>query len=178
MNSTQKLFIRPIKEDDLYIIWSLAFKEENPEWKKWDAPYFKHETMSFEEFLKLRDTWVNVPNKKAVIYDDDVIGTVSYYWEHEPSRWLEMGITLHQPHTWGKGIGTKVMSIWIEHLFNTLKIVRVGYTTWSGNKGMIRIGEKLGMTMEAKIRKVRYYNGCYYDSIRMGLLREEWEKSN
>lgn len=38
MNSTQKLFIRPIKEDDLYIIWSLAFKEENPEWKKWDAP--------------------------------------------------------------------------------------------------------------------------------------------
>lgn len=53
------------------------------------------------------------------------------------------------------------MSIWIEHLFNTLNIVRVGYTTWSGNKGMIRIGEKLGMTMEAKIRKVRYYNGCY-----------------
>ena len=87
-----------------------------------------------------------------------------------------MGITLHQPHTWGKGIGTKVMSIWIEHLFNTLNIVRVGYTTWSGNKGMIRIGEKLGMTMEAKIRKVRYYNGCYYDSIRMGLLKKNGKR--
>ena len=34
---------------------------------------------------------------------------------------------------------------------------------------MIKIGERLGMTMEARIRKVRYYNGTYYDSIRMGL---------
>jgi len=30
--------------------------------------------------------------------------------------------------------------------------------------------------MEARIRKVRYYNEHYYDSIRMGLSREEWEK--
>lgn len=39
---------------------------------------------------------------------------------------------------------------------------------------MIRVGEKLGMQMEARLRKCRYYNGTYYDSIRMGLLREEW----
>ena len=30
--------------------------------------------------------------------------------------------------------------------------------------------------MEARIRKVRYYDGNYYDSIRMGILREEWEQ--
>lgn len=40
---------------------------------------------------------------------------------------------------------------------------------------MIRVGEKLGMQLEARIRKVRYYDGVYYDSIRMGMLREEWE---
>ncbi|MGM9921748.1 MAG: GNAT family N-acetyltransferase, partial [Bhargavaea sp.] len=28
----------------------------------------------------------------------------------------------------------------------------------------------------ARIRKVRYWNGTYYDSIRMGMLREEWEE--
>lgn len=86
-----------------------------------------------------------------------------------------MGISIYQSDNWGKGIGTNVMRMWIDHLFNTLDIVRVGYTTWSGNKGMIKIGERLGMTMEARIRKVRYYNGTYYDSIRMGLLREEWQ---
>lgn len=122
-----------------------------------------------------KDDWINVPNRGAVIYNDKVIGTVSYYWEHEPSKWLEMGISIYQSDNWGKGIGTNVMRMWIDHLFNTLDIVRVGYTTWSGNKGMIKIGERLGMTMEARIRKVRYYNGTYYDSIRMGLLREEWQ---
>jgi len=54
-------------------------------------------------------------------------------------------------------------------------LVRVGYTTWSGNARMIKVGEKLGMTMEARLRKVRFWNGTYYDSIRMGILREEWE---
>lgn len=43
---------------------------------------------------------------------------------------------------------------------------------------MIRVGEKLGMQMEARIRKVRYYNNHYYDSIQMSILREEWEKEN
>ncbi len=41
----------------------------------------------------------------------------------------------------------------------------------------VKVGEKLGMTMEARIRKTRLYNGVFYDSIRMGLLREEWEEN-
>jgi len=42
---------------------------------------------------------------------------------------------------------------------------------------MIKVGEKLGMMMEARLRKCRFYNGEYYDSIRMGILREEWENN-
>ena len=41
----------------------------------------------------------------------------------------------------------------------------------------MRVGEKLGMQLEARIRKVRYYEGHYYDSIRMGVLREQWEEN-
>ena len=112
------LVIRPIMEQDLPILWSLIYKEEFPEWKKWDAPYFEHKQIPY---------------------------------------------------------GTKALRLWTNHLFNTLPLVRVGFTTWSGNERMICLGEKLGMTMEARLRKCRYYNGRYYDSIRMGLLREEWE---
>ncbi len=87
-----------------------------------------------------------------------------------------MGIVLYSVDRWGKGIGTDVLRAWMNHLFTTMPLVRVGFTTWSGNKRMIRVGEKLGMQMEARLRKVRYYNGEYYDSIRMGILREEWEE--
>jgi len=40
---------------------------------------------------------------------------------------------------------------------------------------MIKVGEKLGVQMEVSLRKCCYYNGEYYHSIRMGLLKEEWE---
>ncbi len=106
-----------------------------------------------------------------------IIGQITYYWEYEPTRWLEMGITIFDPAYWSGGYGTRAMRMWISHLFKTKTIERVGYTTWSGNHRMVRVGEKLGMTMEARLRKTRYYNGIYYDSIRMGIIREEWEEN-
>jgi len=33
------------------------------------------------------------------------------------------------------------------------------------------------METEARIRKARCYEGTYYDSIRMGMLKEEWEQT-
>ena len=43
-----------------------------------------------------------------------------------------------------------------------------------GNIRMMKAAEKLGMLQEARIRKVRYYNDEYYDSVKYGILREEW----
>jgi RimJ/RimL family protein N-acetyltransferase len=40
---------------------------------------------------------------------------------------------------------------------------------------MIKAAEKVGMQEEARIRKARTVEGKYYDAIKMGVLREEWE---
>ena len=53
-------------------------------------------------------------------------------------------------------------------------LVRIGLAMWSGNHRMIRSAEKLGMKMEARIRKARLHQDTYYDAVRMGVLREEW----
>lgn len=178
MHQDQELVIRPIREEDLPRLWNLIYKEEAPEWKKWDAPYFEHKTIAFDAFMEKSENYVARDNFWGIEVDGVLCGIVSYYWEHEPSHWLEMGIVFHEAPSWGKGLGTRALKLWIDHLFSTMPLVRVGYTTWSGNTRMIRIGEKLGMTMEARIRKVRFYNGEYYDSIRMGILHEEWEALN
>ncbi|GIO25148.1 GNAT family N-acetyltransferase [Oceanobacillus sp. J11TS1] len=178
MYKDKDLIIRPIEKKDLPRLWELIYKEEHPEWKKWDAPYFPHKTKSYNAFLSEQEHWINSENYWTIEVEGNVQGTVSYYWEHQPSQWLEIGIVLHEADSWGKGVGTRALKLWINHLFNQLPLVRVGLTTWSGNQRMIRVAEKLGMQMEARIRKVRYYNGEYYDSIRMGLLREEWENQH
>ena len=175
MYKNHELIIRPIKEEDLYSLWELAYKEESPEWKKWDAPYFEHKPLSYDDYLKNSAQLINQEDYWGIEVNGKIIGTVSYYWEHKPSNWLEMGIAIYNPQYWSGGYGTRALTLWIDHLFNTLPLVRIGFTTWSGNHRMIKVGEKLGMQMEARLRKCRFYNNTYYDSIRMGLLREEWE---
>lgn len=49
----------------------------------------------------------------------------------------------------------------------------IGMTTWSRNGAMMAVAEKLGFLKEGQIRKVRYYQGHYYDSMKCGILREE-----
>ncbi|MFC4323190.1 GNAT family N-acetyltransferase [Litchfieldia salsa] len=135
----------------------------------------KHKSMSYEQFIAIGTNWVGKESFWVITVDENISGIVSYYFEDEQNKWLEMGIVLHEAHNWNMGLGTRVLNLWINHIFKNLPLVRVGLTTWSGNERMIRVGEKLGMQMEARIRKVRYYQGEYYDSIRMGILREEWE---
>ncbi len=171
----KELVIRPINEKDVPQLWQLIYGEKEPEWKKWDAPYFEHIHIPYDQFLAEREKWIDQSSRSAILVNDKLIGTLGYYWEHKPSNWLEMGIVIYDPRYWSGGYGTKAIRFLINHLFTTMPLVRVGYTTWSGNERMIKVGEKLGMTMEARLRKCRYYNGEYYDSIRMGLLREEWE---
>ncbi|MEK3836680.1 MULTISPECIES: GNAT family N-acetyltransferase [unclassified Paenibacillus] len=175
MIQDHELQIRPIAEGDLPRLWELAYKEEAPEWKKWDAPYYEHKRITWETYNRKRAEIIGCVNNWVIEVEGVVIGDVSYYWEHEPSYWLEMGIVIYDPAYWSSGYGTRALKLWIGHLFTTLPLVRVGYTTWSGNERMMKAGMKLGMMMEARLRKCRYYNGIYYDSIRMGLLREEWE---
>src|SRR5699024_7073835 len=176
MYKDYELVIRPVQEKDLPRIWELVYKEAFPEWKQWDAPYFPHESIPYETFIKGADTLVNNERHWAIVVNDIVCGSVSYYFEDEQHKWLEMGIIIYEGGNWGKGIGTRALKLWMNHIFNTLPVVRVGLTTWSGNGRMIRVGEKLGMIVEGRMRKVRYYKGKYYDSIRMGILREEWEE--
>lgn len=66
--------------------------------------------------------------------------------------------------------------MWSSHLFEHLPLVRVGLTTWSGNERMMRAAAKAGLQVEGRMRKCRIVRGEYYDSIRMGMLREEWEQ--
>lgn len=177
MRQDNEVVIRPIEKQDLVRLWELIYRDAAPEWKQWDAPYFEHKAMSYEAFQRIEQTLIQKEDMWVIEVDGIVYGTVSYYFEDAGREWLEMGIILHQSDRWNRGVGTRALRLWTEHLFETLSVVRVGLTTWSGNERMMRVAEKVGMQLEGRIRQVRVVNEKRYDSIRMGMLREEWMKT-
>ncbi|KMJ57259.1 GCN5 family acetyltransferase [Bacillus sp. LL01] len=176
-----KIQLKKLTIPDLPELYHLMYGDPNPEYKKWDAPYFPLEIIDEETYITKMTKQINGGMDSIYLIqtqtaEPETIGSVIYYWEHEPSNWLEMGIIIYLPKFWNGGYGTEAIKLWTDYLFHTKpQIPRVGYTTWSGNLRMVQVGKKLNFTQEACIRNVRNYQGKLYDSIRMGMLREEWE---
>lgn len=177
----EKVSLRAIHEGDLPELYELIYGEKESEWKKWDAPYYPLEYISFDEYREETNKYVfhsSTPHSRMIIeVHGEIIGTVNYYWEHKESLWLEVGIVIYKAGYWNGGYGTDALRLWIDYLFSTLPLVRIGLSTWSGNKRMMKVAEKLGMKLEGQIRKARLYQDEYFDSIKMGMLREEWAKN-
>jgi len=137
-------------------------------------------SLSLVKLRKIHSSNFDNPRKIIVIADlvsDKLIGVVNSYWESQETNWLNMGIGIYDDSLWGQGLGLEAMKLWINYLFDAhSEIVRLGFMTWSGNEGMIKLGQKLGMKEEARFRKARIVNGEYFDSLGFGILREEWER--
>jgi RimJ/RimL family protein N-acetyltransferase len=67
------------------------------------------------------------------------------------------------------------MNLLLVHLFDGLGYQRVELDTWSGNERAIRAYRACGFQIEGRLRRSELVDGMYYDTILMGLLREEWQ---
>lgn len=175
---TGQITLAPLTEENLFQIWQMGFREEKPAWKEWNAPYFDdyQPYNSFDHFKQSAEyRSLTSEQNRGIFLDGQVIGAISRYWECEATRWLEIGLVIYDSRYWSGGHGTTALKQWVTDTFEAFPhIERVGLTTWSGNLRMMRAAEKLGFTKEATIRKVRYWQGHYYDSVKYGILREEW----
>jgi RimJ/RimL family protein N-acetyltransferase len=104
------------------------------------------------------------------------IGTVTRYWADERTRWLEVGIGIYRGRHWGRGYGSEALARWVDHLFETMDLPRIGLRTWSGNPRMIRLARRLGFRPEAVFREAYGQAGRRFDRLAFGLLRREWRR--
>ncbi|MBF4692379.1 GNAT family N-acetyltransferase [Fusibacter ferrireducens] len=176
------IILRDLKVEDL----EAYFKLNHPDraFHKFNGPYFKKDTLEgLENYIallrsKFESGEQNPLDQKKIIADaqtDEIIGTVNWYWKSEETNWMEIGIVIFNEDYWGKGIGKKALSLWIDNVFaDHPELVRLGLTTWSGNHRMMKLAEHLGFKKEAVYRKARIVEQEYYDSISYGILKEEW----
>ena len=107
---------------------------------------------------------------------DKVIGSVDFNHRHEDDI-LEIGYTLH-PDYWGQGHVPEAARTLIDLAFKELDLHKIELTCFSYNVQSQRVAEKLGFTLEARIRDRKDAQGNRCDSLIYGLLRSEWETQN
>lgn len=108
--------------------------------------------------------------------EDKMIGSVDFNHRHADDV-LEIGYTLH-PDYWGQGIVPEASAALIELGFTLLNLHKLELNCYDTNKQSQRVAEKLGFTLEARIRDRKDALGNRCDDLRYGLLKSEWEAAH
>ncbi|VPF05259.1 putative acetyltransferase [Streptococcus pneumoniae] len=104
---------------------------------------------------------------------DKVIGSVDFNHRHEDDV-LEIDYTLH-PDYWGRGYVPEAARTLIDLAFKDLGLHKIELTCFGYNLQSKRVAEKLGFTLEARIRDRKDAQGNCCDDLRYALLKSEWE---
>jgi RimJ/RimL family protein N-acetyltransferase len=85
-----------------------------------------------------------------------------------------VGIAIGERDFWGKGYGTEMMKLCLRYAFLELGVQRVALGLHEYNPRALRSYEKAGFQLEGRTRGDLMREGKRYDSLWMGILREEW----
>ena len=109
--------------------------------------------------------------------DDRLIGGAGLVpiWTHGDA-WLY--IVLGDREYWGKGYGTDTMRLIAQYGFVELNLRRITLGLHAYNERALKTYEKVGFKMEGRMRGEGLRDGVRFDSLWMGILREEWMGMN
>lgn len=172
-----------VPDDDARLAWSLAPQRR---WHETNGPYFgrpsdEDAARQLDGFRRLSTTDpATLPTPRGMLGVEDaadgvLVGMVTWYWEDERTDWRRLGVVIHDEHRWGRGLGTEAMALWTSYLFDRTDALRLDFATYSGNPGMLAVGQRLGFVEEGRFRSARRWSGGVHDAVVMGVLRGEWE---
>lgn len=92
-------------------------------------------------------------------------------------RQAEFRIMIGDKSVWGKGYGTETAMLLVKYAFEKLNLNRVSLGVNAEDNRAIRCYEKAGFVHEGISREVVFRNNKYYNAVRMGILRREYEDS-
>jgi RimJ/RimL family protein N-acetyltransferase len=105
-----------------------------------------------------------------------IIGMISLMKIDAKSRNAELGYWLGKKH-WGKGITSEAVRLILNFGFKKLGLRKVYARVMHPNRASARVLQKSGFRPEGTGRKHIFKDGRWYDELRFGLLKEEYQKT-
>ena len=154
------------------------------EWKYYDEPDKPFKGISRDEFEKQLEERRRRPRKPSPDsrnwqidnVEGQHIGWVNYYHLERQAKRVYVGICLPEEEMWGKGYGTKAVSLLVDHLFGEMELKEVRTATWTGNKRMVRCAEKCGFRETGRTPYEAEYSvrGEPLERIEFSISRAQW----
>ncbi len=116
-----------------------------------DRYYFSVRTLAEDKYIGVLGLWVDLIHREA---------------------WVGLGIG--EREFWSKGYGTDMMKLCQQYVFAELGMERLSLGLHEYNPRALRSYEKCGFRLEGRTRQELLREGKRYDSLWMGILREEW----
>jgi len=171
-----KVYLRPLEREDapLLVRWM-----NDPEVTRTLNIYRPVNLRIEEDFIdKMLQSEHDLALGIVVRDTDHLIGATGLHRMDFKNSHSSFGISIGAKAEWGKGYGSEATRLLVGYAFDTLNLNRVWLYVFEHNERGIRTYEKVGFKKEGTLRQDRYQEGRYYDTIVMGMLREEWRPSN
>lgn len=101
-------------------------------------------------------------------------GRLSLKINQEAIREWEIGWTLH-PQVWGKGYASESARALLAYAFTQLNAHRVVAFCHAENEASRRVMEKIGMTLEGRLRETIHLNGGWADELVYAILERDFQ---
>ncbi len=105
----------------------------------------------------------------------EIIGEVALKNIRWYNRKAELSLFI-KPEFQGKKIGAEALLKTMKYAFFTLNFYRLEAEIIDYNEISRKLVEKLNFTLEGRLRQAKYFDGKYFDILRFGILKPEFEK--
>ncbi len=171
----EKIYLRKLDMEDLkgnYLKWINDYEVT----RYLSSGAFPTDAQGLEKYFEKIDTSPNevmfaIIEKKTDRHIGNIkIGNINWI-----NRIADIGRLIGEKDAQGKGYGLEAMKLALDYCFKRLNLHKIIAGTVVDNIAPQKHYEKLGFTVEGRFRKEAFIDGEYRDTIRVGILREEWK---
>lgn len=171
----ERIVLREYRKEDLPYIHEWV---NNPKITDMLSDFiFPHTLNRTENFLEaMLKTTENDLCGFVIAYKDteEYLGQIDFIKIDWKNRRALMGMIIGKEEYHNKGYGTEAMKLLLEYGFNRLGLNKVELEVRAYNKKALRCYEKCGFKVEGVFRQDFFIHGEFTDTIRMGILKTEW----
>lgn len=172
-----KVYLRPIEEEDLDSFYQQALW--NKEGRRLTGTQQVFSRKGLQEWFETNATDNSRIDLLICLQENgQVIGDVALLDIDRQNRNAIIRISVFNQTYWDGGYGTEALSLLVEFGFNIVNLHRIGLDVFAYNTRAKKSYEKLGFSKEGIIRDALFYDGSYWDSLLMGVLKEEFIKNH